>query len=123
MFSQSLKSSILSCSLRDSILPHPGSTDELSCLLFGVMLAVIGTPVSSLSDEYGSGSMMGSGVDGCCSDFLYECFFFLTDSWGLVIVVVTADEVVRGEFGECFGVTLFFVFCVVLCIAVVCFRP
>jgi hypothetical protein len=68
MFSQSLKSFIRSCSLRDSILPHPGSTDELSCSLFGVMLAVIGTPVSSLSDEYGSGSMMGSGVDGCCSE-------------------------------------------------------
>jgi hypothetical protein len=63
MLSHSLKSSILSCSLRDSIFPHPGSKDELPCSLLGVMLAVIGTPVSSLSDEYGIGSVMGSGVD------------------------------------------------------------
>jgi hypothetical protein len=37
--------------LLDSILPHPGSTDEPPCSWFGVMQAVIGTPVSSLSDE------------------------------------------------------------------------
>ncbi len=55
-------SGILSLSLLDSILPHLiGSTDELPSSSVGVMLAVIGTPVSSLSNEYGSGSMMGRG--------------------------------------------------------------
>ena len=68
MLSHSLKSSIRSLSLLDSILPHPGSTDELPCSSFGVMLAVIGTPVSSLPNEYGSGSMVGRGVDGSCSE-------------------------------------------------------
>ena len=67
MLSQSLKPSSLSLSLLDSIRPHPGSTDELPCSSFGVMLAVIGTPVSSLSKEYERGSIVGNGVVGFCS--------------------------------------------------------
>jgi hypothetical protein len=54
-----------------------------------------------------------------------ECFFFPSDRYSLVIVGVTAVDVVRGEFGfvECFEGILFFVICVVLCIVVVRFRP
>jgi hypothetical protein len=60
--------------------------------LESAMLAVIGIPVSSLCDEYGSGSMMGRGVDGCCSELASSCvsatsFSLKGGDWTLLVLL------------------------------------
>ena len=54
------------------VLPQLGSSDELPYGSLGVMLAVIGTPVRSLSEEYGRGSIVGKGEVGIRSWFSFS---------------------------------------------------